>query len=190
MHSWILSLLGLLLLSWCVPVAGVQQPIYRCIGAHGEPVFSGQPCGPPAAAQGPPDGAVQGGGSVSQCAASPQALRQAIADAFTLHDVNRFAGLLVWRGIGQASARTSLQALSQWLRQPLSGIATIHANGPPGSDAASAAPAPSGMGGEAPSSGIASNASVTGFAVSTGGGDGRTRDFGVVESGGCWWLTF
>jgi hypothetical protein len=86
----------------------------------------------------------------------------------------------------QASARATLRALATWLKQPLAGIAIAYAAGPPFADAvpgpASSAAAP------APGSSIA--ATPSGFEISTGGGAGSTRDFGVTEFGGCWWLTF
>lgn len=181
-----LQILCLLALVPCAPLAHAQatQPIHRCIGAQGEPVFSGQPCGTPA----PKPGSVPvapAGGTGSVCAGSPGALRQAIAQAFAAHDVNRLAGLLLWRGMGQASARATLAGLSAWLKQPLTGITVARAAGPPPELAPANAysatdPAP------------ATSASLppTGLNVSTGGVDGHTRDFGVVESGGCWWLTF
>src|SRR6185437_13308876 len=96
----------------CAPLAHAQ--IYHCIGVHGEPVFSGQPCGNPAPSSSNADAASNAFGGA--CAASPRALRQAIGNAY----------------------------------------ATLQ---PP-----------------------------TGFEISTA--EGGTRDFGVTEFGGCWWLTF
>ena len=189
MRAWILPALGLLLLlAGTLPARAQQQPIFRCIGAHGEPVFSGQPCGTPAPAQGASAGI--GAGAVgTRCAASPQALREAIAGAFASHDVNQLAGLMVWRGVGQASARASLESLARWLRQPLSGIAATYANGPPAPGGTAATPGPDSAA-PATASSAAATGALTGLAVSTGGGDGSTRDFGVMQSGGCWWLTF
>ena len=169
----------------CVPLARAQQPVYRCIGAHGEPVFSGQPCGTPA----PPPGqsaSVQAERFRGACAASPQELRQAIAAAFTTRDVNRLAGMILWRGMDQASSRTVLHGLAAWLKQPLAGIAIDYANEAP---FAAAAPEPGASAGvPAGASSVASQQPV-GVEVSTGG-DGSTRAFGVTEFGGCWWLTF
>jgi hypothetical protein len=113
------------------------------------------------------------------CAASPQALRQAIGDAFTTHDVNRLAGLILWRGMDQASARSTLRSLAEWLKQPLTGVAIARAAGPP-------------FGGLSPAAPASANDVVmqppNGFEISTA--DGATRGFGVTEFGGCWWLTF
>lgn len=185
MRDWLPKILCLLALAACAPLAHAQaQPVYRCIGAQGEPVFSGQPCGTPAPAAAN-DTPAPSGGFGGTCAASPQALRQSIAEAFTRHDVNRLAGLILWQDMDQASAHNALRALAEWLKQPLAGITIAYAAGPPpDDDAASIATAIP-----------ASAASVaarppSGFEISTGGGDGSRRDFGIVQSGGCWWLTF
>lgn len=185
MRHPVLQCLCLLALALCAPLAHAQaaQPVYRCIGAQGEPVFSGRPCGTPAPQPGSASAAPTGAtGSV--CAGSPGALRQAIAQAFAAHDVNQLAGLLLWRGMGQSSARATLSGLSAWLKQPLTGITAAGTAGP------SPEPQPAGATSSAPPAPATSAAPPTGFAVSTGGVDGHTRDFGVVESGACWWLTF
>jgi hypothetical protein len=180
MRTVLLQCLCLLVLAACAPLAHAQ--VYHCIGSHGEPVFSGQPCGTPAP---PPGNTASAGHHVlgGVCAASPQELRQAITAAFANHDVNRLAGLILWRGVDQASAQAALRSLAAWLKQPLAGIALAYANPPP---YANTGPAP------AASASIAGPVSQppTGFEISTDGGDGGTRDFGVIESGGCWWLTF
>lgn len=180
----ILQTLGLLVLFACVPLARAQQPVYRCTGAHGEPVFSGQPCGTPA----PPPGqstSVQAERFRGACAASPLELRQAITAAFTTHDVNRLAGLILWQGMDKASSRAALHGLSTWLKQPLAGIAIEYADRPPFADSG---PSPqASTGGPAGASSVVSPPPA-GFEVTTG--DGGTRAFGVTEFGGCWWLTF
>ena len=185
------KLLCLLALLARAPLAHAQhdQPVYRCIGPHGEPVFSGQPCGTPAPAQGMSAPAVPGTGFSSVCAASPEALRQAIARAFATRDVNRLAGLILWYGMDQGSARATLRSLAAWLKQPLTGIAFTRAAGPPFADTDSGSPPGTTNGAPASTSSVAV-LPPTGFDVSTGGVDGATRDFGLVESGGCWWLTF
>jgi hypothetical protein len=182
-------MLCLAALAACAPPAfaqtKTQAPIYRCVGAHGEPEFSGKPCGsemvvPAGAATA--QGAGTGLGHV--CAASPQELRDAIAAAFESRDVNRLAGLILWRGIDQGAARARLRSLGDWLKQPLAGIAVAYSNGPPVVDAGPAHVFSAGPGSGAPVSALP----ASGFEVSTAGGD--VRDFGIVESDGCWWLTF
>ncbi len=190
MCTWSIKLLCMLALLACAPLAHAQhdQPVYRCIGPHGEPVFSGQPCGTPAPAPGT-SASVRGTGFSAVCATSPEALRQAIARAFAAHDVNQLAGLILWYGMDQGSARTALRSLSAWLKQPLTGIAVTRAAGPPFADADSGPPPVTTSGEPASASSVAA-LPPTSLDVSTGGVDGATRDFGLVESGGCWWLTF
>ncbi|HET7931310.1 MAG TPA: DUF4124 domain-containing protein [Rhodanobacteraceae bacterium] len=179
MSPWPLKSLCMLALLACASSAHAQ--VYRCVGAQGEPVFSGEPCGTPA----PAESAVGPAHSFAGiCADSPQALQDEIAKAFTRHDVNRLAGLILWGGYDQASARATLQSLKAWLQQPLAGIAVVYATGPPvaanfpdTAGGAVAAPAPPSAAAPVPS----------GFRVST---TDDTRDFGITQSGGCWWLTF
>lgn len=179
MPNWLPKLLCLIVLASCATVAHAQ--VFRCIGAHGEPVFSGQPCANPVPVPGDSVVAQDGGNFGQVCVASPQALRDAIAAAFFSRDVNRLAGLLLWTGFNQASARDTLRSLADWLKQPLAGIAVAYATGPPVSADNPAPPA---------SAGRFDAAVPTGFEVSTGGGEGSTRTFGVTETEGCWWLTF
>jgi hypothetical protein len=190
MCSWSIKLLCLLALFACAPLAHAQkgQPVHHCIGAHGEPVFSGQPCGTPAPAPGT-YAPMQSTGASAVCAASPEALRQAVAGAFASRDVNQFAGLVLWSGMDQGAARATLLSLAEWLKQPLTGIAIAHATMPPPADAAIGPPPVTASGQPASASSVAESP-PTGFDISTGGVDGATRDFGLVESGGCWWLTF
>lgn len=188
MRASLLQCLCLLaLLAWA-PLAHAQhaQSVFRCIGAHGEPVFSGQPCGTPASQPGQTANA-QAGAFGGVCAASPRELEQDIAQAFATRDVNRLAGLILWRGMDQAAARATLHGLSMWLKQPLAGIAVDYPNGPP---LASAEPPPLEPTGTPTTAPGTSAQPPVGFEVSTGGGDGSTRAFGVTEFGGCWWLTF
>ena len=179
----LLKFLCLLALVACAPLAHAQ--VYRCIGTHGEPVFSGEPCGAPASSG--TDVASPANGFGAACAASPGVLKQELANAFTAHDVNRLSGLILWRDMDQASARTALRALTAWLKQPLTGIAVAYATGPP---FAEAGPAPATSAGDPAGASSVATQPPTGFDISTGGVDGSTRDFGVTESGGCWWLTF
>ena len=177
MRRFFLQCFCLLVLAACAPFA--QAQIYHCIGAHGEPVFSGQPCGNPAPASSNVGAAGNAFGHV--CAASPQRLRQAITDAFATHDVNRLAGLILWRGMDQTSARNALRSFAEWLKQPLTGIAIASATGPPFEPSP---PSPAASGGNV----NAEPPPPTGFKISTA--DGGMRDFGVTKFGDCWWLTF
>lgn len=169
----------LLALLVCAPLAHAQ--VYRCIGAQGEPVFSGEPCGMPAPAA---NATGQVTSFAGVCAQSPQALRSEVATAFTRHDVNRLAGLILWQGMDQASARATLRSFHDWLQQPLLGIAIAYATGPPIGDY-----------GQVPRYDARQAASALdipppapiGFEISTAN---DTRTFGIAAFGGCWWLTF
>lgn len=177
-----LCLLGLL--GWTLPAhAQTPRPVYRCVGAHGELVFSGRPCGAPAAAGSAGTGTERGGMPGAACMATPAALRQAIGEAFAGRDVNRLAGLMVWQGIDTAVARALLQSLSDWLHRPLIGIAIAYPAVAP-----QPAAVPPAMTGTAPPAAAFSAAIPTGIEVSTGGDGGGVRTFAVVQSGGCWWL--
>ncbi|HEU0276820.1 MAG TPA: hypothetical protein VFQ95_03225 [Rhodanobacteraceae bacterium] len=172
----------MLLLCGCPYIVHAQ--IYRCVGAQGEPAFSGEPCGAPASTAS--TAGTRGSGFGDHCAASPDALRHAIGQAFATHDVNRLAGLIVWRGIDQASARSELRQLATWLQQALTGITVIYAGGvPPGDTSASATtdtdaqPATDSSAGRVP----------VGLLVSTSA-SANPRDFGIAPMGRCWWLSF
>lgn len=188
MIRWCIRGLCLLALLGCAPAAWAQSTgIHRCIGAHGEPVFSGQPCANPVPSTSSANPVAQENGFGSLCAGSPQLLRTEIARAFATRDVNRLAGLILWRGMGEASVRATLGALSAWVKQPLAGIVVAGATGPP---PVNAGPAPTGSVVQPGPLAGARPGLPTGFEISTGGGDGSTRDFGITEIGGCWWLTF
>jgi hypothetical protein len=163
--------------------------IYRCIGDHGEPAFSGQPCtapGPQAStgATHPPDAGALGG----FCATTPAELRDRIATAFQRDDVNLLAGSILWDGTGQSSARETLRSLAAFLKQPLVGIAVASA-------ASVAGPAlPRSLSTTALPAIAASTPAPTGIVVTTqppgSGAQGPdTRDFGMTQLGDCWWLT-
>lgn len=183
MWNCIPRLLCAVALLTCASLAHAQ--IYHCIGAHGEPVFSGEPCGTPAPSG---HGATASSGVGAVCAASAQSLRTAVAGAFQTHDVNLLAGLIVWRGIGQSSARATLRSLANWLQQPLEGISIAYsgADPPPPEAAPVYADAPD----DTPGNASVVTQAPTGLAISTGGVAGSTRYFGLTESEGCWWLTF
>lgn len=167
--------------------AQTHTQIYRCVGAHGEPEFSGKPCGSAVVLPAGPATVSGAANSFAHvCAASPEVLRDAIAGAFQSHDVNRLAGLILWRGIDQASARTMLRSLAEWLKQPLAGIAIAYPTGPPVAGTSLPPVVSAGAGGDPAIRALP----PSGFEISTGSGDGGVRDFGIVESDGCWWLTF
>lgn len=183
MRSWFSRFLCLCALVALAPLA--QAQIYHCIGPHGEQVYTDQPCASPAPSAVSNPAADTAFGNV--CPGSPTGLRRAVSNAFDTHDVNSLAGLILWRGIGQGAAIDRLRSLKAWLKQPVTDIALVQGASPPYAGDAS------------PDTIYASNGQAivvapslqpVGLRVSTGGANGSTRDFGISEFGGCWWLTF
>ena len=142
---------ALLLLTLCIlaATARAQGTIHRCVDAHGNPLFTDQPCSSqqaspvqapaPAASLAPPSGPVP----LQRCAATAAELRQRVIDAFAAHDPNRLSGLMLWGGYGSSSTTGDLRALAQLVRQPL---LEIHFDNEPAIDPAapaSSAPPPS-----------------------------------------------
>ena len=177
MRAALARILVLLALVLAPPFAHAQ--VFQCVGAHGEPVYSGEPCGTPASS------AQSGVTTVSQlasvCAASPTELDHALTRAFQTRDVNLVSGLLLWQGIGSRESQQTLRTLAAWLQQPLTGIKLISNADPPGVAPMSPEPPPA-------TSTVTPAVVYTGLAVTTAGD--TTRAFGLVHQDGCWWLTF
>lgn len=97
------------------------QRVHRCVGAHGEIVFSGLPCTADSGAVTSTAATIV---SVADgaCPASPDALRERIAAAIARQDANALAGLLRWRGVGAAEAASRLAQLRQLAQRPLLAI--------------------------------------------------------------------
>lgn len=184
------ALLWLLLLAAAAPVRA-QNPIHHCIGAHGNPVFTDQPC---AALDATPVGAATPArGDSGQpdapppllCAATTAQLRQSVIDAFAQRDANRMAGLMLWDGYGRGAAVADIRSLALLMRRPLldlqpSGNATT-ADPPPASAASSGeAPAP-----DAATAGPQLRLQLAGTDAS---GSPRELRFDIVRRAGCLWL--
>jgi len=112
-----------LLLATPAAVADSGQRIHRCLGPHGETVFSGLPCsalGPDLAKPAAPaaSGAREDAGAVA-CPATPADLQARIADAVTRQDANALAALLRWDGFGTGSAARAMAELRKLVAQPL-----------------------------------------------------------------------
>jgi hypothetical protein len=159
----------ILLLSLCFIAAGVhaQNPITRCIGADGRPVFTDQPCGSldatPAVA---PSTAVSNPLQTVPilCAASRDELRQAVVDAFASRDANRLSGLVLWNGHGQSGAVAGIRQLNDLTQHTLLdfGDEPVDESSPGASE----------------------------LLVHTElAGDSRETHFGIVRQSGCLWLT-
>ena len=171
----------LLLLPLFAPAlpARAQNPIHRCVDAHGNPLFTDQPC---TSQQASPVQAVAPGPSVSapgqpvplqRCAGTAAELRQRVIDAFAARDPNQLAGLMLWHGYGHLSAIDDLRALNRLVQQPL---LEIHFGDDPGGDPAtgsSAATPPA--------------AAADELRLRTGDDDAR---FAVSRQAGCLWLHY
>lgn len=134
------------------------QRVHRCIGVHGEVVFSGFRCG----------SNEQSGISVGAlddalppppadvCPASPQDLRDRLAAAVARHDANAIAGMLRWRGVGGSEADRRLRELRELVRAPL--LSLEQGDG------------------------------LLVRTGSQAGGGVREHAFGIESEAGCWWL--
>lgn len=114
------------------------QTIHRCVGSHGEIVFSGLPCGTaaPPAGGGAAAAEPEAPAAATACPTSADELRDRIAAAIARHDSNAIAGLLRWRGISGATANARLRALRELTKRPLLAIeGSSSADVPPESDA-------------------------------------------------------
>jgi hypothetical protein len=182
----------LLLLPLCVLAlpARAQDPIHYCVDAHGNPVFTDQPCAsqqatpvqarPPAAAASvaPPGLPVP----LQRCAATATELRQRVIDAFAARDPNRLAGLMLWHGYGHASAVDDMRALGRLVRQPL---LEIHFGDDADDDSASA-----GGDGMAPATSSAPPPADE-LQLRTSAEDGeRDMRFAITRQAGCLWLRY
>jgi hypothetical protein len=136
------------------------QRVHRCIGVHGEVVFSGFPCNANEQA-GISAGAISDPLALppaDACPASPLDLRERLAAAIARHDANTIAGMLHWRGVGGATANERLRELRELVREPLLSLEQ----------------------GEGLLVRTGSN--------TTGGV--REHAFGIETEAGCWWLSW
>jgi len=151
------------------------QKVHRCVGLHGEIVFSGDTCAATDAAA----GAVSGSAATApvpaadSCPASPAELRERVVAAIARHDPNAIAGMLRWQGVGAEAAHSRLRALRDLVKHELLAIDSADGTATAGADRA-AAP-------------------TEGFRVRTGGGDAggvHEQAFGIEAEGGCYWLVW
>lgn len=105
--------------------------VHRCIGSHGEPTFTDQPCAvsiPSEPAGISLDARVAAPASTQTCPISPEDLRTRVAAAFASRDAVSLSGLFLWGGHSRGSASASLRDLSTLLGEPLISI-DIEADG-------------------------------------------------------------
>jgi hypothetical protein len=172
----LLLLLPLCLLAW---PTHAQDPINHCVDAHGNPVFTDQPCASQHATpvQAPPPAPTASVATpglpvpLQRCASTAAELRQRVIDAFAARDPNQLAGLMLWHGYGHVSAVDDIRVLSRLVRQPL---LEIHFGSEATDDPASAGSSPSPADDE--------------LQLRTGGDD-STR-FAITRQAGCLWLRY
>ncbi|MDQ2972029.1 MAG: DUF4124 domain-containing protein [Pseudomonadota bacterium] len=196
-----------------VPCAAHAQ-VNSCLGAHGERVYTDQPCAgavsPSAVSRGTDSGNSTGYLSAN-CPASPEELRNRVAGAFGSDDPNILSGLLLWGGVDHQTASARMRDFKRWLQRPLVGVTISGASAPPPpprppddpfdeddsvfhdalpSDASSRDPRP----GDADY--VPRHPNGLTVLTQTRGGNldddpgPSARRFGIVDRGGCWWLTF
>ena len=157
----------------CAAQTDDGQAIHRCIGEHGEIVFSGVACGAteiradPRPSSSP---ATDAASAVAMaCPRSPDELRNLFANALARRDTNAISSLVRWDGVGGAEARARLKEIAELGQRPLIGVELD-------GDVrfAKDVPEPSGT--------------LTVRTGSTSYGGPREREFRVGASGGCYWL--
>ncbi|OOG49381.1 hypothetical protein B0E52_01090 [Rhodanobacter sp. C06] len=185
----VLVLLLLLPLCTLALPARAQNTIHHCVDAHGNPLFTDQPCTSQQATPVQAPAPVPGGGVVTsglpvplqRCASTAAELRQRVIDAFAARDPNQLAGLMLWHGYGRVSAVGDLRALSQLVRQPL---LEIHLGGAPDDDPASA-------GSSLPPEASSAATPADELQLRTSGDDGeRSARFVIARQAGCLWLRY
>lgn len=150
------------------------QNVHRCVGLHGEIVFSGLSCAASASTgtELSPTAGAAPLPAADSCPASRSELRERLVATIARHDPNALAGMLRWRGVGGEAAKARLRILRNLTRRPLLAIDGT-ADTQPDDDGAVA--------------------TAEGMYVRTGGGDSggvHEHAFGVALEGGCYWLVW
>jgi hypothetical protein len=182
----LLLLIGCLLLVRATPVAA-QNPIHRCIGANGSPVFTDQPCDSMqatsvTAAAKPADASQPAGPPQITCASDIGKLRQSVIDAFASHDANRLAGLMLWGGYGRGAAVADIRSLAALMRYPLLDMGPAEEPPSAGSSANPLATDP------APAAPEPAHQLILHVAGNDADGNPRELRFDIVRRSGCLWL--
>jgi hypothetical protein len=127
MHALALLAIGLFAALLALPLAAQEstgQAVHRCVGQHGEIVFSGLPCAENGATDvaKPSTEADVPAAFPSTCPASRDELRDRISIAVGRRDSNALAGLLRWSGVSGGAAKSRLRELAELTQRPLLGI--------------------------------------------------------------------
>ncbi|GAA0716922.1 hypothetical protein [Dokdonella soli] len=171
------GLLGAALSSLAIAQAGsTGQTVHRCVGRHGEIVFSGLPCaaGESAAISAAVATTASAPQADAACPASREELRDRVAAAIARRDPNALAGLLRWQGVGASAAGSRLRALRDIAQRPLLAIDSTGAvDGSPDDTQA-----------------LDASDSLRVRTGSNESGGVREHAFGVGVEGGCYWLVW
>jgi hypothetical protein len=149
------------------------QRVHRCIGEHGEIVFSGLPCASGARVDSGARLSEAQSAVASTCPRSPEELRSVLGDALSRGDTNRVASLVRWDGVGGAEARERLREIADLGARPLLGIELDGDAASASDDIADESPPPGAL------------------IVRTGSsehGAPREHAFRIGASSGCYWL--
>jgi hypothetical protein len=159
--------------------------VHRCIGEHGEIAFSESRCASGREIAGPVDIDVSAttpstsrrlpaprAPADPSCAATPDALRDRIAEAFARRDANTLAGVMRWDGVSGGAANARMRELVELTQQPLTGVEL-------GGEAVQASL------GDAPAPPPATLVTVRTGGLASGESE---HAFRVTESSGCYWL--
>ena len=151
--------------------AHAQAAVSHCVDSHGTPVFTDQPCSAlqatPVQSPTTPANALPPGAPVplARCAATPDALRQRVIDAFATRDPNQLAGLMLWHGYAHGAAAGDIRALAALVRRPLLQIR---------------------VGADDPAS--AGSTAIAADTLQVQTSDGGNASFVIARAAGCLWL--
>jgi len=168
------SITGLFATLLALPLAaqdGGGQTVHRCVGQHGEIVFSGLPCAENRAAGVAAKAATatdMPAAFPSTCPVSRDELRDRISIAIGRRDSNALAGLLRWSGVSGGAAKSRLRELAELTQRPLLGIDT----------------------GDGTEAGRGDDALRVRTGSNESGGGVREHTFNVAAETGCYWLTW
>jgi hypothetical protein len=182
------SIVALLLLFALVALPANAEGVHRCIGAHGDAVFTDQRCEDIGAVVRPEPAPPFGSAStqrvhvhVHDCARSTNDLHDGLEAALAAHDVNRLAAFYQWAGISSAESADILKRLQAIADRPLAMVHLVRPHEPTDANGfqtvASARPS-----GAVAIELVQTRSSNDPSPVRTG--------FALTAYMGCWWIRF
>ena len=165
--------------------------LHRCVDAHGNPVFSDQPCAaigsivqPQASSPQAPEAPSAGRLRARTCAHTADALVRGLKIAIAADDVNQLAAFYHWPGIGNAEAEAILERLGHIAGVPIVSAELVRAP----------TDSPLSVNAAQPTSAAVSDAVAIELVQSRAAGDTTTASvhtsFALVQYAGCWWVRF